>query len=86
VRGTTSGRSATQLSNNLEPAPRRHRPEDVRVTTTNTPTRARMSTPTPTVMPRRSLGGSRRTSLLQPCCCVVVRGQRPPRRGECISS
>jgi hypothetical protein len=86
VRGTASGRSVVQLPNNLEPAPRRRRLEDVRVKTTDTLTRVRTSKPTPIVMPRHSLGWHRRTSPLQPCCCAAVRRPRPPRKGEYASN
>jgi hypothetical protein len=86
VSGTASGRSAAQPSSNLKPAPRCRQPEDVHVKMTYAPMRARTSTPTPMVMPRRSSGGHRKTSPLLPCCCAVVRRHRPLRKGECTSS
>jgi hypothetical protein len=46
--------SAAQPSNNLGPATRCRWPKDVCLTMTDEPTRAQMSTPTPTLMPRRS--------------------------------
>jgi hypothetical protein len=71
--GTTSGGSAAQPLNNLEPAHRRRRPGDVHATTTNTPTRVLTSTPVPMLTPQHSSGGPRRTSPPQPCYCVAAR-------------
>jgi hypothetical protein len=86
VRGTASGGSTAEPLNSPEPEHRRRRPGDEHTTTTDAPTRALTSTPTPMLMPRHSLGGRRRTLLRQPCCCVAVRRQRPPRRDGCVST
>jgi hypothetical protein len=61
MREMASGRSAVLLLSNPEPAPRRRRLEDAHATTIGAPMKARKSMSTPMVMPRRSLGGRRRT-------------------------
>jgi hypothetical protein len=86
MRRTASGRNVVLLPNNLKPAPHRRRPEGVRMTKTDTPTRTRTSKPTPTEMPHRSSNGCRRTSPLRPCCCAAAQRRRHPRRGGCASS
>jgi hypothetical protein len=71
VRGTTNGGSAARLPNNPKPAQQRRRPRDEHATTTDAPTRAQ--TPTPTLTPRHSSSGHRKTSPQQLCCCAAAR-------------
>jgi hypothetical protein len=86
VRGMTSTKSVILLPSSPEPAPRRHRLGDGPATTTDAPTRARTSTPTTTVTPRRPSGGRRKTWPPQSCCFTATRRQRPLKRDECASS
>jgi hypothetical protein len=61
VRGMATGVSAVRLPSSRMAAHQRHRLAGRHVTTTDTPTRARTSMPTPTLTVLRSSGGCRRT-------------------------
>jgi hypothetical protein len=73
MRGTSTGASAVRLPTSRTAAHQRHRHAGRHATTTDAPTRAQMSTRTPTLTPRRSSGGHHKTLQVQPCCCAAAR-------------
>jgi hypothetical protein len=82
VRGMAIGVSAVRLPSSRTTARQHHRHTGQHATTTDAPTKARTSAPTPTLTPRRTSGGCRIPYLLQPCCYVAAQRQRPPRSDE----
>jgi hypothetical protein len=85
-RGTATDASVVRLTISCTAAHQRHRHAGRRATTTDTPTRARTSMPTPMLTLCHSSGGRRRTLPLQPCCCAAAQRQRPPRSDGCANN
>jgi hypothetical protein len=86
ARGTATDASAVRLSISRTATHLRHRHTGRRSTTTDAPTEARTSTPTPMLTPCHSSDGRLRTSPLRPCCCAAARSLQPLRSDGCSSS
>jgi hypothetical protein len=86
VRARTTGASTIRLPISRTAAHLRHRHAGWCVTTTDVPTKVRMSMLTLMLTTRHSYGGRPKTSLLRSCCCAAARSLQPLRSDVCANN